>query len=331
MDSDAITAADEPHGQNQPVHDDKYFFDDGDCMFLADGVLFKLHKLFLCRDPESMFRGMFSMPQNQMMDLDLITLSGDTAEEFRELCWVVYALPNEIYLQATPDADIPKLLKVAKMSHKYSLPTFESWALDMILIQCKPLAGAPGHLSVCGEDILLDLMTLALLSNHSQLLDLVEENWLSRLRTGNLPCKCALIAGEKHGRTVFLAEVYYHLNKELGKTRLPTTSPFSHLNLTDTQLLRLLSGSTLLSNFWTHLRRDPLPQKSSQCYGQHHSCLQVWSGAPWAQDTFDPVAGLKAVQNYFTGGWKQRCPGLHIEQVITDFRVVDYFFGHQNS
>jgi hypothetical protein len=39
-----------------------------------------------------MFRGMFSMPQAKLMDLDLITLSGDSAEEFRALCWVIYSL-----------------------------------------------------------------------------------------------------------------------------------------------------------------------------------------------------------------------------------------------
>lgn len=79
-------------------------------MFLGDGVLFKviskrggrspgadcgfqLHKVILCRDPESMFRDMFSMPQDpQAKNLDPIPLLDDSAEQIRALCWAVYAL-----------------------------------------------------------------------------------------------------------------------------------------------------------------------------------------------------------------------------------------------
>jgi hypothetical protein len=32
-------------GQKQPVHDEKYFFADGDCIFLAEGILFKVKRL----------------------------------------------------------------------------------------------------------------------------------------------------------------------------------------------------------------------------------------------------------------------------------------------
>lgn len=56
--------------------------------------IFQLHKWALCRDPDSMFRDMFSIPQGPEAkgDLDPILLSDDTAEEFRSLCWAVYAL-----------------------------------------------------------------------------------------------------------------------------------------------------------------------------------------------------------------------------------------------
>ncbi|KAJ7019429.1 hypothetical protein C8F04DRAFT_65533 [Mycena alexandri] len=55
-----------PAKLQEPVHDKKYFFKDGDCMLLVDGTLFKLHKVFLSRDPESMFRDIFSLPQTSL-------------------------------------------------------------------------------------------------------------------------------------------------------------------------------------------------------------------------------------------------------------------------
>jgi hypothetical protein len=242
--------------------------------------------------------------------------------------------PDEIYRQTTRDADFPKLLKVAKMCHKYTLPTFETWALDMILIQCESLEG-PSHLSVCAEDLLLELMTLALLSDHSRLLDLVETTWLSRLCAGELPCKSALVAGERHGRTRFLANVYYHLYKELCTSTLePSTSPFSHLDLADEQLFRLLSGYTLLSNFWNHLRGDPLPRKIS-CSNHNGNCMVIWGRIPWVSfSSPDVLKSLHSAQNYIATNnayYQDQCPGRHLKQIIMEFRIVDYFFGPQDS
>ncbi|KAF7364779.1 BTB domain-containing protein [Mycena venus] len=171
---------DEPSspGPNQIVKDDKYFFDDGDCLFLAEGILFKLHKWSLCRDPESMFRGMFAIPQGpqDMTVLDPIPLS-DSAEEFRALCWAVYALPNEIHrqitrdsLSPTRDANVKRLTDVAKMCHKYSLPAFESWALEMIRIQCQ---SPVHHLVRCTQEMLGQIMGLASLSIYYSRIELV--------------------------------------------------------------------------------------------------------------------------------------------------------------
>ncbi|KAJ7740237.1 hypothetical protein DFH07DRAFT_926664 [Mycena maculata] len=259
------TSTDGP-AETAPIRDEKYFFDDGDCMFLVGGVLFKLHRLFLCRDPESMFRGMFSIPQNGMAqapDLEPIPLPDDTADEFRAFCWAIYALPGEIYLQSTHKGDIARLVNVAKMGHKYTLPMFESWALEMLVTQ------GPIYLRTCAPNMLSRIMSLAALCENGQLFALVETFWLSRVR-GGLPCTEALSAGEMHGRRRFLADVYYHLHKELCTTALSPASAFSHLHLTDKQLLRLLSGHTLLTNFWDHLRQGTPPQLA-QCYN-HSYC-----------------------------------------------------------
>ncbi|KAJ7696682.1 hypothetical protein B0H17DRAFT_1130709 [Mycena rosella] len=256
-----------------------------------------------------MFRGMFSIPQGsavQPTDLLPIPLTEDSAEEFRALCWVVYALPNEIHLQSTRGADIPRLANAAKMCHKYTLPVFEGWALDMIRNQCQP--GSLDYLKTCPSDILHTLMGLALLCNHGRLLSLVETNWIFRARSGELPCNSALAAGEKYNRRQFLADVYYHLNKQLYASNLSSGQAFSDLNLTDQQLLRLLSGHALLSNFWYHLRRDPLPHYPAIGCMSHHICILVWTATPWAStEGSDVLAGLNSARSYVASTLSARC------------------------
>ncbi|KAJ7490542.1 hypothetical protein FB451DRAFT_621530 [Mycena latifolia] len=314
-------------GAAAPIPDTEYFFDDGDCMFLVQSSLFKLHKSFLSRGPESMFRDMFSIPQGssttQSVELAPIRLTGDSKEEFRALCWVIYALPNEIYLQSTSKADVERLAKAVKMFHKYSLPAFETWGLEMIRKQCGPELD---YLINCSPPMLYTLMALALQSSDSQLLSIVEEKWMARIRLG-LPCNTALTAGERHGRRQFLAEVYQYLNKELYVTVLSPANAFSHLHLTDTHLLRLLSGYTLLSNFWFHLRRAQLSPRDG-CT-QHYQCTSVWNDIQWtAQDGSNVLESLVAVRTFVCAryGGKNRCPEKYIDQVIADFHLVDFFF-----
>ncbi|KAJ7506725.1 hypothetical protein B0H11DRAFT_1972480 [Mycena galericulata] len=305
-----------------PVPIEKYFFEDGDCLFLVEGVFFKLHKLFLCRDPESMFLGMFSIPQgsaSRATDLEPIKLTGDSAEEFRALCWALYALPSEIHLQTTPDADVPRLVNVARMCHKYTMPGFETWALDMIHIQCR--AGSD-YLSDCPPPMLDSLMELAVLCDHSAMLSLVEESWMNRIRAG-LHHNDALVAGEKHGRRRFLADVYYHLNKELCLSTLSPVSGFSHLNLTHQQLLRLLSGHALLTNFWLGFYERDFPDPPSiTCYN-HYYCVSEWqSQSSKPSDISDVLAALHRAKSSSS----RLCVKQRFDEAVSGFNLVDYFF-----
>jgi hypothetical protein len=54
-----------------------------------------VHKWVLCRDPDSMFRDLFSIPQGPQAkdhESETIPLFDDSAKEFCALCWAVYAL-----------------------------------------------------------------------------------------------------------------------------------------------------------------------------------------------------------------------------------------------
>ncbi|KAJ7133538.1 hypothetical protein C8R44DRAFT_730672 [Mycena epipterygia] len=273
MDTNTISAAmDEPQGQKEPIHDETYFFDDGDCMVLAGGIVFKLHKWALCRDPDSMFRDMFNIPQGPQSVLDGIPECSDSADDFRALCWAVYALPAEILLQNEREADITRLAAVANMCHKYILPSFESWALDIVWSHCQPridyLDDRPCHpgidyLSDCPPDMLCRIFEAAQAGGRPDLCTLVEERWLPRLKTGELQLRQALDFGEKHGRRKFLGDAYYQQALDM-KSCVPTIDPsqpmdLSQSNLTDMQMHRLLSGYCSLSVFLKRLGAYTIP------------------------------------------------------------------------
>ncbi|KAJ7506712.1 hypothetical protein B0H11DRAFT_2323079 [Mycena galericulata] len=310
MESSSSPFEKDPQGQ---APDETYFFADGDCMFLtADSVLFQVHKWALSRDPESMFRDMFGIPQGpQAKILDPIPLP-DSADEFRALCWVAYALPSEIYAQTTHGADVPKLVDVAKMCHKYTLPRFESWALKMLVIQCQEPFN---YLRTCTQHVLDQIMAVSYLCGHTELLRLVDEAWLPRLDSGELQWCDALSAGERYGRRQFQGEVYYRLNKDIHSkaSTLSLERRFSHLNLADTQLLRLLSGHVLLSSFWHRLRRDPFPLHTSDILmglksiidsakGHSYSCAQSYMDSLVAKFISTDMA------DYFLGPETPSCP-----------------------
>ncbi|KAJ7464723.1 hypothetical protein B0H11DRAFT_2050939 [Mycena galericulata] len=322
----------EPQGR---APDEAYFFADGDCVFLtADGVLFQVHKWALSRDPESMFRDMFGIPRGpQAKILDPIPLP-DSADEFRALCWVAYALPSEIYAQTTHGADVPKLVDVAKMCHKYTLPRFESWALKMLVVQCQePL----NYLGTCTQHVLDQIMAVSYLCGHTELLRLAEAACLPRLDAGELQWCDALSAGERYGRRQFQGEVYYRLNKALHAkpSTLSLERRFSHLNLTDTQLLRLLSGHVLLSRFWDHLRWNPVPVLGASCIlrGFQHdpSCEASWLHIEWPSDTSDVFMGLKSIADVQNGPLKAFfCVEKYLDSLVAKFisnDMANYFLG----
>ncbi|KAJ7464735.1 hypothetical protein B0H11DRAFT_2051019 [Mycena galericulata] len=295
--------------------DEAYFFADGDCVFLtADGVLFQVHKWALSRDPESMFRDMFGIPRGpQAKILDPIPLP-DSADEFRALCWVAYALPSEIYAQTTHGADVPKLMDVAKMCHKYTLPRL----------------GIKNH-------VLDQIMAVSYLCGHTELLRLAEAACLPRLDAGELQWCDALSAGERYGRRQFQGEVYYRLNKALHEkpSTLSLERRFSHLNLTDTQLLRLLSGHVLLSRFWDHLRQNPVPILGYSCMlrGFQHvpACEMGWSLVEWPSNTSDVFMGLKSIADLHKGPMDAfMCVGKYFDSLVAKFistDMSDYFLG----
>ncbi|KAJ7213864.1 hypothetical protein GGX14DRAFT_360392 [Mycena pura] len=118
------------------VRDDAYYFEDGSCIILVQNTLFNVHRTIMSKDTSS-FSTMFTLPQGDReiegrSDNNPIVLTGDTVTEFRHFLWALYALPPELKVIHSSDADLTQLMDIARIANKYSFKTLETWSLDAI-------------------------------------------------------------------------------------------------------------------------------------------------------------------------------------------------------
>ncbi|KAJ7758087.1 hypothetical protein DFH07DRAFT_741785 [Mycena maculata] len=118
------------------VHDDTYYLEDGSCIILVQNTLFNVHRTILSKDNSS-FSTMFTLPQGDheaegRSDYNPIVLTGDTVSEFRHFLWALYALPPELRVIHSSEADLTQLMDIARIANKYSFKTLETWSLDAI-------------------------------------------------------------------------------------------------------------------------------------------------------------------------------------------------------
>jgi len=139
-------------------------------------------------------------PENRAGTEELpIYLQDDTCEEFRALCWILYALyvayiscfgkylyadifsirPDETKSQSDretlPLDDISRLLSLALLSHKYDFTSFEAWARNVLDKHC--FNSFPDHCSehdvkrlvhyysLVGDKTILDIILKAILKS----------------------------------------------------------------------------------------------------------------------------------------------------------------------
>lgn len=189
----------------EPVRDDTYYMADGSCVLRVQNTLFKVHRTILSKD-QSFFGPMFTLPQGDfgaegMSDDHPIVLQGDTAEEFRHFLWALYALPSELIIVRSPQADLSRLIDIAKVSSKYSFKSTETWALDAIqeylerntsplfndnpLIRMFPTLNTRSSALLESEGQIARLIRLAQMCSHSRLMDTMIQ-LLQKLMSGSL-------------------------------------------------------------------------------------------------------------------------------------------------
>ncbi|KAK7022170.1 BTB domain-containing protein [Favolaschia claudopus] len=306
---------------SKPIRDEQYFFDDGDCVFLVGDHLFKLHKTILSRDPDSAFSGMFSLPTEN--GLEPITLTGDTVSQFRELCWALYALPTEIQAQNNPNTQIERLVAVANMSHKYSLASFEFWAIDIILIHCK---SSRDYLKICHPTVLESIYQAATAAECRVLQDLVEEKWLLRLKSRKLQLRHALDFAEAHGMQNFLAMAYFQQARDMKSCALKLNTgsevaDYSSLNLTEAQLHRLLAGYCSLTLYWQMFKETTLPSCDSAF---HESAVRDIAVCD-PEDPLNVLEGFNRTREKCETDSGCSCRKNYIDKLISNFSVAKHF------
>lgn len=281
--------------------DHSYYFEDGSCIFLVGDTLFNVHRSIISKDASS-FSNMFALPLGSKeaeggSDDNPICLSGDTESEFRNFLWALYALPLELSVAISPEADISQLVDVAKVANKYSFKSTETWALNALLdhINRKPAPvvipsqnGSTANFYVASHSTaaipalqcpvqLAKLIRLAQTCNHQKLLDNLVDH-LRRFMSQSVQYAylAMLLSDELDIRPLRGLAYFEVMQKASTLRRSKPDGTQDHENLSDSaalkegevddrgrlvvtpaQQLRLLSGYYRLTSSWEQLRSSP--------------------------------------------------------------------------
>ncbi|KAF8625906.1 hypothetical protein AX17_006632 [Amanita inopinata Kibby_2008] len=267
----------------KPIRDPDYYKDEnqgGFCIFRVENTLFRVHRFFLTREP-SAFEDMLSFPQkrfsnNGTCDENPIVLS-DKVEQFRDLLWALYALPHELHRVSDPHVIPPleKLLNIAEMSNKYCFASFESWSVERIYALAKDTSGPLRNAS---PRVYARVLTVAVLSDHPKLLEMVTKKLISRILWHNMPPEPILPIADKYGLRELQGICYY---RQL--TSMERDSPYYSSNSNSSQLaipltfsvekrVRYFSAHRSLVELWERLRSSPPSFYHDGCPSHGH-CL----------------------------------------------------------
>ncbi|KAF7298666.1 BTB domain-containing protein [Mycena indigotica] len=266
--------------QVQPTRDRYYYFEDGDCTFQAENVLFKLHKQIISRDPESMFRSMFADAQGGPPS-EIIPLPGTSVVGFRMLCWAIYILPGDAHkfggLERVTDRQIPAFLLLIEMANKYGMTHCVRWAWQLLSI------GQPKQRSL--QDYINEWRSAdegfarveRVLSVAHECSPIVPDFWNAASNqmwfAGQFGPPARMLAlGETYNLRFLQAMAFYTLFERARRHEIsPTLAGLANMGLTEEQKRCVVRGFTRLNNMLFHIadpgdatpeRRDP----TCQCF-----------------------------------------------------------------
>ncbi|KII90658.1 hypothetical protein PLICRDRAFT_39239 [Plicaturopsis crispa FD-325 SS-3] len=267
------------HGSPRPpVRDTKYYMEDGDCTILVENILFKVHRFLLSRD-SSAFHDMFGLPGEHDKDAEgssdenPVTLPGDTADEFRALMFILYALPHETQSYNTSQADVEHLVVIARITNKYHFTSMAAWAFNALT----DLVISHPSCILRKSHYIERVVEVALLAN-DKLLQMACKLWTRKLRSGELPAVPAIIFADKHNLPDLQGHAYYAeaisprsvlLNLPESAIAAPSST---EQKLSQEQRARLLSGYFALVRLSDNLPyRSPDFPRSPDCPAVHHA------------------------------------------------------------
>ncbi|KAF8957023.1 hypothetical protein BDZ97DRAFT_139935 [Flammula alnicola] len=250
---------DSSNASHPALYDETYYKPDGDCVILVEGVLFKLHRFLLARD-SSAFADMLNIPTGDKEDSQAMTEENplvlqDNIKNFRALCWILYALPNDIQKQNKKShVDFPRLISVLSIANKYHFDSHEQWAGHMLMKHCPrlDLENREHFLFNCPIADLQEFIHVSDIVDMKKLRTFGEGVWIHRLKDQpNESTAIALDFGHKLGLRKFLGRVYYcELSRMAVQKERSAASLFSDNDMSTAQNLALYRGFWSLSRYW---------------------------------------------------------------------------------
>ncbi|KAF9443227.1 hypothetical protein P691DRAFT_738125 [Macrolepiota fuliginosa MF-IS2] len=367
------TGARPPKLSNKPTikrgsqfREDKYYFPDGNTVILVDGHLFRVHQSLFERD-SGFFQTLFSLPHGvnpQEGDFDPIEgksdenpiVCQDTLNDFRALCWVLYSRPPDIIAQQNPNTvDIPKLISVLAMSHKYDFPVFRSWSLDAL--QSLSVSSPTDFVRKCDGgkwDNVGRVLKLAQQCNRSTLVGCIQQGWLSHISDSSRESVTAFVqalgvAELSNDLRDFHGQAYYAYLKAtsifdvrsvgtiaaLDMNSVPSSYVHQDLrSLSESRKMRLYMGFWSLSQFRIRLAQAPIFPDRPSCPNHARFCIPGWQDR-WntvireaeqkGRCLNDPGKLLEEVHGSINGGGAVRSPGNRSQVVSCHGFIVEQF------
>ncbi|KAF9483564.1 hypothetical protein BDN70DRAFT_873634 [Pholiota conissans] len=300
------------------VRDEMFYKEDGDCVIRVGAVLFKIHRNLLNRDA-SAFSDMFSLPQGNERtqgdaDENPLVLYDDV-DDFRALCWIIYALPT-VYMEQyqAHTANIQNLISLNLIAQKYHFEAHEKFTRELLCKHCHTFVDSPGkfrrdnYLRICPESRLNFLlrifsMTDPTTSKASSLTLALSNVWHLRLEKQGEPVSLALEVGESLGLRDFVAKLYYLQLSRMDWMPLENSIAFAHpaTGLSQRQEVILFRGSFSLIFWWSRMRLK-IAQKKFEC-PSFHGCQKAWeqSWDFWISpelefDNFNPIDVMETIE-----------------------------------
>ncbi|KXN89056.1 hypothetical protein AN958_06360 [Leucoagaricus sp. SymC.cos] len=321
-----------------PTRDTDYYFEKDDCIIRAENCLFKIHRFLLERD-SPIFQDLFSLPQtssaSEHVHSGISTIRGegesdenpvichDTADDFRALCWALYARPKDIDAQRTTSADLVQMARLLAISHKYQIEHLCDWCWSVIGTKAAQVFQHLTSSSDQGWKETERLLNLSIQSQQARLAKALEEDWLRKIQSTNIAdsqmaLRAALDAAERSAGTLrqFHGKAYYMYIKNVMMLHSSSESPIevgnsaAFVNL-DTSVLSELRCHRLCQGLWTLaqlsmklLAAVPRLNDNASCTDHSSICIPTWNtwwkvkstGLP-VQTHYDPRVLIESMQN----------------------------------
>ena len=207
-------------------------------------------------------------------------------------------------------ADLDRLLTLAKITYKFHYKTLHLWAIAVL--NCTFAANAV-FADTCSSAAFTRAVDVAASCEASELLHSIEARWGARVRHRDIPAVPAILSADRYNLRILRGIAYYvHIQETMELRATVTESGATQFQvdpkLSNIQVMRLLSGHLSLLRFWERLRRKAPKLRCAQgCDAGRHGnvCSVIWedrwraatnSGRVLARDTADIFAILSAMR-----------------------------------